>query len=106
MTSSTCAMPADLCEVVQHKAEETGELLEKKKKGSQPAVTFPVIIIVALHIGHQGAISHSHLQLILLASVLDGLEYAPGVPASYFQPGHVAPVPTLDQDGRLHGYKM
>lgn len=39
----------------------------------------------------------AHLDLVLLPSVLDGLEDAPGAAPPHLQAGHVASVPPLDQ---------
>lgn len=48
----------------------------------------------------------AHLDLVLLPGVLDGLEDVPRGAAPYLQPRHVAAVPALDQQRRLHGCKQ
>lgn len=47
-----------------------------------------------------------HLDLVLLPSVLHGLEDAPGALPPHLQACHVAPVPSLDQDRCLEGCDM
>lgn len=45
-----------------------------------------------------------YLDLVLLASVLDGLEDSPRATSAHFQPSNVAPVPLLDQDRCLESW--
>lgn len=45
----------------------------------------------------------SHLYLVLLPRILDGLEDVPGAAAPHLQPGHILPVPALDQQSGPHG---
>lgn len=47
-----------------------------------------------------------HLDLVLLPSILHGLEDAPGALPPHLQACHVAPVPSLDQGRCLEGCDM
>lgn len=45
-----------------------------------------------------------YLDLILLASILNGLKNSPGATSAHFQPSNIAPIPLLDQDGCLESW--
>lgn len=66
----------------------------------------PLTVTAGGEVVHKVAEEIVELDLVLLPSVLHGLEDAPGALPPHLQACHVAPVPSLDQDRCLEGCDM